>query len=548
MDARAPMHPRRPQALDAGLFLVVVAVPLAFTPFTTSPFADPKLLLLSLGTLLIWLGAAPADRRLALAAGAWFGVTALAAVLGVDPQRSLTGLEGPLTGLGLFACCAVLVVAGASLTRETIERVGGWLLWTGLIVGAITLVWRLAPDVIEAGVTDLDFRGGTVGNPVFAGAVIAGAIAVALVRELSPLRRAVSIVVLVSGISAGGERVAWLLPIVAVVATLWWARVDRRRAALLAGGIVAILAGWALAEPVLPEGATVSPVAQVTSFGSDTGRLTAFEVHTRAWLDRPVLGWGPGTTLSGYRANATAEQIDTAGIAWDEAHNLVIQTASQSGILGLLALGWLVVIVVSRGLRASRDAAWVIGTVTVFAVFCLFEPFNLSVTPLLFLFAGAAGAGAREAPASRRWTRVAYASTGIVLIAGLGLAALTFAASAYERWGARYEDQPALRTSLALQPWRVTAGMELLRDLALDARSRQVPGTDEEARELIDDLVDDRGWDPRVRPAAADAEGLMEDFGAARGWLLSQLEVFPGDAAILPDPDVVGRGEVSGIP
>ena len=135
------MHPRRPQALDAGLFLVVVAVPLAFTPFTAAPFADPKLLLLSLGTLLIWLGAAPAERRLALAAGAWFGVTVLAAVLGVDPLRSLTGLEGPLTGLGLFACCAVLVVAGASLTRETIERVGGWLLWTGLIVGAITLVF-----------------------------------------------------------------------------------------------------------------------------------------------------------------------------------------------------------------------------------------------------------------------------------------------------------------------------------------------------------------------------------------------------------------------
>ena len=83
------MDVRRPRCLELGLFLVVVAVPLAFTPFSDSPFADPKILLLVAGTLLVWLGGVPVDRRLAVAATAWVAVTAVACVAGVDPTAGL---------------------------------------------------------------------------------------------------------------------------------------------------------------------------------------------------------------------------------------------------------------------------------------------------------------------------------------------------------------------------------------------------------------------------------------------------------------------------
>jgi hypothetical protein len=386
--------------------------------------------------------------------------------------------------------------------------------------------------------------------------VIACGIAIALVHDLSPSRRIVVLVVLASGISAGGERVAWLLPVVALAATLGWARTPLLRAAVPVAVVAGVLAAWALAEPLLPEGTTVSPSAQVGSFETDTGRFTAFAVHTRAFLDRPVVGWGPGTTLSAYRATATPEEIGSAGIAWNEAHNLVIQTASQSGVVGLAALAWLVWVLARRAVRAPSSAAWVIGIVAVLTAFAMFEPFNLTVTPLLFLFAGAAAAPARawadrkspdagstdgirdpSPPPYRPATRVAGWAIGALLLGVVALACLNAVASAYERYGAAYEDQTALRTSRSLQPWRVTAGVVLLEDRALDARSRNVPGAAEDTRHLIDELVGRSGWDPRVRPAAAEAEFLMGNIEATRAWQRAQIARFPGDAAVTPDPE-----------
>lgn len=542
------MEPRRPHVLDAGLFLVVVAVPLAFTPFTASPFADPKLVLLTLGTLLVWIGGPPVDRRLAWAAGAWFAATALAAAFGVDPLRSLTGYELPLTGLGMFACCAVLVVTGAGLDRERIERACGWLVWTGLGVAAVTIAWKLAPDAVGTAIPDLSLRGGTIGNPVFASAVMAAALAGALLRPTSGPRHLATIVVLTSGISLGGERVAWLLPAIAVVATLWWARVALRRAVALGAIVVAVPAAWALIEPVLPDGTTTSPVAQLSSLASDTGRLTAFAVDTRAWIDRPLLGWGPANTWSAYRATASPEEISSAGVGWDEAHNLVIQTAASSGLVGLIALGALLTIVIYRALRAPKELAWAVGALVTLGAFAMFEPFNVAVTPLTFLLAGMTAATATR-PATelgprRVPRRVGAVATGVGISLALVLAGITFAASTLERWGARYEEQWALRAAIRLQPWRASAKFVLLEDLALDARSRQVPGARESAHRLIDDLVGNRGWDPRVRPEAVNESVLMNEPEAARTLLLAQIDLFPGDRAALPDPDELSQTSI----
>ncbi len=109
-------------------------MPLAFTVFSWAPFADAKLVFLALGTLLVWIGGVPLDRRLAIAAGAWFGVTVIAAIWGVDPLRSLTGYDFPLTGLAMLGPCAYLVVVGASLPPRTVARMRGWLVWTGLLM------------------------------------------------------------------------------------------------------------------------------------------------------------------------------------------------------------------------------------------------------------------------------------------------------------------------------------------------------------------------------------------------------------------------------
>jgi len=125
----ASVKPRRPLALDAGLFVLVVALPLAFFPLARHPFSDPKLVLLMVGTLLLWLSGTGIDRRLTPAAASWALASIVAAAAGVDPLGSLLG-PWESTGLLLLLACAALVAVGWSGLRASSPAwrcCGGWL-------------------------------------------------------------------------------------------------------------------------------------------------------------------------------------------------------------------------------------------------------------------------------------------------------------------------------------------------------------------------------------------------------------------------------------
>ena len=118
------MEARRPQALEAGLFLLVVALPLALFPLSAAVFVDVKLLVLALGTLLIWISGLPVDRRLAPPALAFALALALGAVFGVDRATSLVGEIRP-TGLVTLACAISLVVVAPAIPDSLLGRARG---------------------------------------------------------------------------------------------------------------------------------------------------------------------------------------------------------------------------------------------------------------------------------------------------------------------------------------------------------------------------------------------------------------------------------------
>ena len=540
---------RRPAALDAGLLLITVSVPLAFTIFSWAAFVDAKLVFLALGTLLIWIGGVPLDRRLAIAACAWFGVTVIAAIWGVDPLRSLTGYDFSLTGLAMLGPCAYLVVAGASLPARAVARMRGWVVWTGVLMAVVLLVAKLLPDVLHAAIPDLLFSGSTAGNPVFAATVMTVALSALLGSDVAAARRltarpVVTLVVLASGISLAGERSAWLLPVMAVPLVLWWFRVPVRRSLVLGAILVATCATWVAAEPLLPT--ATSPAGQLT-FAGDEGRVTAFVVHTRAALHRPVLGWGPANSFSAFRATATEGEIDRAGQSWAEAHNIFIQTAVTSGLIGLGAFVALVVLIASRARRADRRIGWVVGAVGALAAINLYEPFELSVTPLAFLLTGVAASTATRAGRTDLpdvLNRVGRIVVGAGLAATLVLSMIVAISSTFQHVGERYESEWALRRSLQLQSWRLAAVDALAEDLALDSRAG-TPGAAEEASRLIADAVREHPWDPLIRIRGVDVEALSSDFAAARAYLRDQVERFPGDAAFLPPERAIRETPVS---
>lgn len=542
------MEARRPQALEAGLFLLVVALPLAFFPQSRSAFLDVKILLLAGGTFLMWIGGLPLDRRIALPAFAWGGVVILAAIVGVDRVESLIGtVRG--SGLVLLLCVAALVAMAPSLPEGLLERARRWLLWTGLIVAVGAVTSRLAPELLEPIARRVAFVGSTLGNPVRLTALLAACIPALLAEKRWRWTAVLALVVLGLGLASAEERSAYVLPVVAIAATAWFVRPGWRRVATATGVIAAVLALWALAPTSAVSNAPTdrfTAVGQFQTLEGERQRFAVYQVNVRAFADRPVFGWGPANTWSGFLSSGTADQIDVAGRNWADAHNIVLELAVVTGVIGLVAFGWLVFRLAPRTLRPPSGRRWAAAAAVTLVAFALVEPLDVVLTPLLFLLAGAAAgrmtgvvAVPSAAEAGRRgWSpgisAAARAATVVVLAASTVLAAANLGASALEEWGHSHaESNWALRAARDFAPWRLTAAEALAISLAVDGRAGDDAAA-AEARDVVGTVVERHPLNPGVRLLAADVELLLRNFPATQDWIREQLATFPNDSVEVP--------------
>ena len=396
------MQARRPQLAELGLFLLVVALPLAFTPFSTSPFGDPKLVILVGGSLALWGSGLPLDRRIGALAALWTAFTALSALTGVEPIRSLAArTDGEGGGLMLVLSCAAIVVTGVGVDADLRERTRRWFVVASCIVGALGLVFRLAPDLLTEtlGSKSLSFVGSTMGNQLFAAALLAAGIAAALVPG-KRLRNQVLVVAFLSlGAASFGERSSLILPAVAVIVTLARSRMPWRVAIALAATVGVVLLGWQVAEPLLPgrETGAGAALAPLQGQATDVDRAVVWRVTTGSISEHPLAGWGPGTTQVAYLTSATPADIAGGDPGLGRRPQPVPRNDRDHGILGLIPLVALFVLLIGRAWRAGPERAWSLGAAAALGAYALVEPLNLVLTPLLFLFAAmAAGLRARE--------------------------------------------------------------------------------------------------------------------------------------------------------
>lgn len=556
------MQVRRPQLAQIGLFLLVVALPLVFGPFASSPFGDPKLVVLTFGTLVLWAAGVAIDRTLAIVATAWVAITASAALLGVDPSVGFTArTDGQGSGLIVVTCAGVLAVLGAGLPADLRDQARRWLVATGAVVAAIGLIARLLPEFTSGLPGDLALRGATLGNPVFAVGFLAAAVAAAIggiggIGERIRPRTIALLAFLALGTASFGERSSIVLPIVAVVVTSWRGRLGWRHAAVVLAAVAIPLAAWQVAEPGLApdRGGRGEAVTGLEVQATDRQRITVWSAMTRAGLERPVLGWGPGSSRTGFLAVATPEELERSNRNWADAHDLFLEAFVGSGTLGLAALVALCALLAVRALRAGRRWAWSFGAAAALAAYSLVEPVGIVLTPLMFLVAGIAssapadageadtGVGAREAEVrgTGRWvTAIVGALLALASLASLQM----LAASSLERWGRVYGETWALRASTRVQPWRLSATERLALLWALDGRAGDEAAGDR-ARSEIAGAVERHPWDPDARLWAADVAILLFDQPAARDWLDAHLDRFPGDIAVTTgDPSAPLEGE-----
>lgn len=418
---------------EAILWLLVLAVPLAFLPTARDAFTLPKLALgewLALASLLVLAGGAAATGRFSLARP--LDRPAVRAVLPLLAAAFLAWLftahrahaDQALAHLAVGA--AAVVGWSAGLDSRRLRR-----LLTGLLVPASLLallgilqfhgiyrIFAFAGGLEEErqGVTSL------AGNPGHLG----GFLALALVVGLALLRRrgrnpgsaapgrsaeagsasalwrraalAVALVLVVYGLVVTQTLAALAASGVGLAAVALLSLPRRRAAVLLAVAVVAAVLVVVAVEPLrerVEAKAGQLAAGEVNVFL--TGRLDGW--RAAAWMvaQHPGTGVGPGAYVTEFNVAKTELMEEGAAFyplhvdpTFASAHNELLQVAAEWGLVGLLAVLWAVWVVARAVVRVVRrgrlrgtpgDPALALGGLVVLAVLSLFHfPFRLALT------------------------------------------------------------------------------------------------------------------------------------------------------------------------
>lgn len=541
----------RPKLAEAGLFLILVASPLLVTPFTASAFGVSKLVPVVAGSLLIWLARPRIERRIVWFAGAWIGATVLAALFGVEPATGLTtATRSSGGGLIITLTTSTLIVAGSGAPDAFADRAARLLLGAGLAVSAIGIVFRAFPELPQPILGGASANAATFGNTLFAVAFVAAA-AATVPGRLGARREILAIAVLVLGAASFGERSSYLLPLVAILVASRRGRVGAARTGVLAATTIAILVAWAVAEPHLPRRpGSNSSVSQFVDRSVDSARFTVWAAVYQGWTQRPIFGWGPGATRTAYIRGATPQQLEEASRRWADAHDLPLEQLVSGGLVRFLPFLALAVLLAFRAWRGPPECAWALGATAALGGYALFEPIHPLLTPMLGLTSALAARSPDGDAAPVGDPRFPRSVATIALVVALVITALMTTASTLERWGTRYGQIWALRASVAVQPWRLSAKVALAFRLGFDGRGSE-PGAAQaaaEAREIMAEAVRSHPWDVQVRLSAADLEVYLRDPDAGRRWVVEHVERFPSDRAALEAFDRFVAGGTPGFP
>lgn len=399
---------------------------LAFSPSVHATYWSPKaavvLLLAAVGLpRVVSLWHTPGLRAPAAAALALLAIATVSTVSSDDPRQAVVGLYGQGTGLlfvaglvGAWALGAVTDGGGRHRARQAVVA--------GVVASGLVGVVELFVDLDTAGLGLVDGRApGLAGNPVHLAALGAGLVALGALDAAGTQARwglglvgVGAVIVQCSGSRLGLLATTGAAGWVVISRRSWTALGPRLAVALIAGGLVGMtLAGLADAH---------SSTDRLTSGGSSgiTSRWEAWATARSAIAERPLFGSGPGrfraaTSPQRTVALARAEGPDRL---FTDAHNLVVEYTTTTGVLGAAALiAWLGLV-----LRRSRGPLAAFGAVVL--AMGLLQPQSVATTPLALLALGAAGPRAATTRPSRATARATTVGRGALVVVAVGAGAV----------------------------------------------------------------------------------------------------------------------------
>jgi O-antigen ligase len=358
----------------------------------TSWTGRTALLLLTLpaGLLAIARLVRARDRQAALLA-AFVAVAVVSALASGAGHRAIVGAairqSSALVVLGsvsLWALCRCLGPWG----RRHMPAVVVGSLAVNALVGVLQVVLRPRAGAFDADIWQ--FRAyGMSGNPVFFGAVSAGAaavaIAVARTRSGRPfLTWLAAVTWLTVAVYVSGSRIALVALFASAVLMLAFGE-RRRVVAGIAASIGGTIVGWGISAIF---NASTGTIGRGVNAGDTIDRFAAWRAGWSGFLERPVLGWGLGEFRTAAQHHldldvALSVGFDTRSEGWADPHNAVIGLLVMVGVVGLAVIG-------AFGFAAARTCrgpmAWFVLPVL---LTWMLQPVTLVTLPLVFAALGA---------------------------------------------------------------------------------------------------------------------------------------------------------------
>jgi O-antigen ligase len=300
-----------------------------------------------------------------------FGWAGVSAVFSASPALSVWGTYYGNEGLvAIFGYCLVAFLA-LQYVRSTrsLRTLAVTAAVSGSIVSAYALLQFVGVDPIEW-IGDTGRVISTFGNADMLGTYLVFPFALALGLALSVRDRWRSVAwwavagVIGSALVATATRGAWLgaLAIALCIGFVGWRGVwqaSRRRKLVLGGLAVAAFAAIAVAiVSIRPKLAGSAATLSSLLMRLSNGRTVIWLTGLRAWLTRPITGWGPDGFDRAFQSAVGADWyaivkgLQTA----QNAHSFLVQTLVTLGIPGLVLTVWALAHTAIRSFGCIRPA------------------------------------------------------------------------------------------------------------------------------------------------------------------------------------------------
>jgi putative inorganic carbon (HCO3(-)) transporter len=372
-----PMTPLRTLELGCVGAAVVLSAAL-FLPAAADPVNVVKLvavLAAALGCLGAGVSAAVREREVDIPAG-WFtgGLGLLLTALAVSAVSSPTtttavlGAPGRLSGLALYAACAVLAVSTLRGGLAAVAVVEAAVVTAGAFTGVYGLLQYLNLDPVRWA-NEFNPIIGALGNPNFASAYLGICMPLLLAWALRTeggrrIRAAAAVVAaclfllaLLSGASQGPLAAAAGTSVVALAWLL------DRETPLRQRGLVALGASAVVGVAALVAGAAGSgPAARLFGAGSFQTRQWYWQAALDMWQREPLLGVGIDHYGQFWRTSRPLENVRVLGGGdfSDAAHSVPLHLLATGGLVtavAYIAFVLITAVALVHGLRTLRGPA-----------------------------------------------------------------------------------------------------------------------------------------------------------------------------------------------